>query len=87
MNFEEMLSRWTGPSSDTGQEKQERTERMVRETVKNHPGFQGCRLALYAKASYPNHTNVRIDSDVDIGVQIAVIPRAHRTTLSPDSTR
>jgi hypothetical protein len=65
----EQLAGWTKPSSDTEQEKQERTERMVREAVTSHPGFAGCSLSVYAKGSYPNNTNVQSDSDVDIGVQ------------------
>jgi len=69
MTFEEMLAGWTGPSSDTEQDKQERTERMVREAVSGHPAFSDCSLKVYAKGSYPNNTNVRADSDVDIGVQ------------------
>lgn len=69
MNLETKLSGWTGPSSDSEQDKQERTERMVRDAVKNHPGFQGCSLMVYTKGSYPNNTNVRTDSDVDVAVQ------------------
>jgi hypothetical protein len=69
MTLEETLSGWTGPSSTTEQEKQERTERMVREAVAAHRAFAGCSLGVYAKGSYPNNTNVQADSDVDIGVQ------------------
>jgi hypothetical protein len=69
MTTEDQLAGWTKPSSDTEQEKQERTERMVREAVANHHGFDDCRLSVYAKGSYPNNTNVKSDSDVDIGVQ------------------
>lgn len=69
MSLEETLSGWTGRSSDTEQEKQARTERMIRQAVKNHPGFNGCRLKVYTKGSYANNTNVRTDSDVDIAVQ------------------
>jgi hypothetical protein len=69
VSLEETLSGWTGPSSDTEQEKQERTERMIRAAVKDHPGFKGCDLSVYAKGSYANNTNVRTDSDVDVAVQ------------------
>ena len=69
MSLEDRLSGWTGPSSDTEQEKQERTERMIREAVKEHPAFDDCKLTVYAKGSYANNTNVRTDSDVDIAVQ------------------
>jgi len=67
--LEDKLSGWTGPSSDTEQEKQDRTERMIREAVRNYAGFANCSLKVYAKGSYANNTNVRSDSDVDIAVQ------------------
>lgn len=67
--LEERLQGWTAPSSDTEQDKQERAERMVREAIRNHAAFEGCRIRVYAKGSYKNNTNVRTDSDVDIAVQ------------------
>jgi len=69
MSLESTLSGWTGPSSDTEQDRQARTERMVREAVRNHVPLASCRLTIYAKGSYANNTNVRTDSDVDIAVQ------------------
>ena len=45
------------------------TERMVREAISEHPTFQGYPIAEYAEGSYPNNTNVRTESDVDISVQ------------------
>lgn len=69
MSLEKKLSGWTGPSSDSEQEKQERTERMVREAINAHAPFADCALRVYAKGSYANNTNVRADSDVDIAVE------------------
>lgn len=69
MSLEQQLAGWTGPSSTTEQEKQERTERMICEAIAAHPAFEDCSLSVYAKGSYPNNTNVRTDSDVDISVQ------------------
>jgi hypothetical protein len=69
MSLEDTLSGWTGPSSPTEQEKQERTERMIRDAVQSHPPFADCALSVYAKGSYANNTNVRADSDVDIAVE------------------
>jgi hypothetical protein len=66
---EKTLAGWTGPSSDTEQDKQDRTERMVREAVRDHAAFGQCTLRVYTKGSYPNNTNVRTDSDVDVAVQ------------------
>jgi hypothetical protein len=69
VSLEDMLAGWTGPSSDTEQEKQDRTERMVREAIQGHAGLRDCSLSAYAKGSYANDTNVRADSDVDVAVQ------------------
>ncbi|WP_204016735.1 nucleotidyltransferase domain-containing protein [Sphaerimonospora thailandensis] len=68
-DLEDKLRGWTGLSSATEQEKQERTERMIREAVKEHPAFDGVDLDAFAKGSYANNTNVKTDSDVDIAVQ------------------
>jgi len=69
MSLEDKLSRWTGPSSDTEQEKQDRTERMIRQAIDSHEPFDNCVIKVYAKGSYANNTNVRSDSDVDIAVE------------------
>ena len=69
MTLEDKLARWTGPSSDSEKDKQDRTERMVRQAIDAHPPFSSCSLKVYAKGSYANNTNVRSDSDVDIAVE------------------
>lgn len=67
--LEEQLKSWTGPSSDTEQQKQDRAERMVRDAVASHAAFSDVNLRVFAKGSYKNNTNVRADSDVDIAVE------------------
>jgi hypothetical protein len=42
---------------------------MVREAVNSHGAFSDCTLRIFTKGSYPNNTNVRTDSDVDVAVQ------------------
>src|SRR5660397_46044 len=69
MSLEDTLSGWTGPSSATEEEQQERTERMVRQAIDEHSPLTHCSLRVYAKGSYANNTNVRADSDVDIAVE------------------
>ncbi len=69
MISETTLSNWTGPSSDTEKDKQERAERMIRQAIDDHEPFNNCSLKVYAKGSYANNTNVRSDSDVDIAVE------------------
>lgn len=67
--LEEKLAGWTSPSSATEQDKQDRTERMIREAIANHEPFQSLSRNIYAKGSYANNTNVRADSDVDVAVE------------------
>ena len=69
MSLENKLAGWTGPSSNTEQDKQDRTERMIRQAIDSHAAFNNCSLKVYAKGSYANNTNVRSDSDVDIAVE------------------
>ncbi|WP_348765729.1 nucleotidyltransferase [uncultured Salinisphaera sp.] len=69
MSLEDKLSGWTGPSSSTEQDKQDRTERMIRQAIDSHEPFNNCSLKVFAKGSYANNTNVRSDSDVDIAVE------------------
>lgn len=87
MSLEEQLRGWTAPSSSSEQEKQERTERMIREAIDAHGPFRGCGLRIYAKGSYANNTNVRADSDVDVAVEVTecqyweeATPGAHPAT-------
>lgn len=64
-----LLSAWIQPSSQNEQTQQDRAERMVADAIKAHPAFAETNIRVYAKGSYPNNTNVRLDSDVDIVVE------------------
>lgn len=64
-----LLNRWIQRSSDAEQARQERAERMVRAAIDAWPYFEGIKPLVYAKGSYPNNTNVRQDSDVDVVVE------------------
>jgi len=69
---ESLLSKWIKPSSDDEQGQQERAHRLVTDAVKAYAPLKSAGLIVYAKGSYPNNTNVRRDSDVDIAVQCTV---------------
>ena len=69
MSVEEKLKGWTGPASATEAEKQARTERMIKAAIDSHDGLADANLSVFSKGSYPNNTNVRADSDVDVAVQ------------------
>ena len=64
-----VIRRWVLPSSDHEKEKQDRALRMVKSAIDGWPAFKGVSYRIYAKGSYANNTNVRLDSDVDIAVQ------------------
>jgi len=66
---EELLSLWASPSSNSEKEQQDRAERMVRNAVESWPVFNTVKYRIYTKGSYPNNTNVRADSDVDVVVE------------------
>ena len=66
--LEEQLRRYAAPSSPTERDKQERAERMVRRALDASSALSKAELAVISKGSYPNGTNVRVDSDVDVAV-------------------
>ncbi|MFI6449635.1 hypothetical protein [Kitasatospora sp. NPDC050543] len=68
----ELIRKWKAPSTDAEAKRQDRAERMVREAIAAHEPFGDVRsdITVEAKGSYPNNTNVRFDSDVDIKVQL-----------------
>lgn len=66
----ELLGRWIQPSSENEQSQQERAEKMVRQAIADCDGLDGAAVAIYTKGSYPNNTNVRRDSDVDVVVEL-----------------
>lgn len=68
-SWEDRLTSWTGPASNNEDEKRERTEREIRAALARHAGLSELDLHVYAKGSYANNTNVRLDSDVDIAVE------------------
>jgi hypothetical protein len=66
--LEEQLGRYAAPSSVTERDKQERAVRMVRKALDASSALRKVELMVIPKGSYPNGTNVRVDSDVDIAV-------------------
>lgn len=64
-----LLSKWIKPSSANEQDRQDRAVRMVKAAMGAWPMFEDISYVVYAKGSYKNNTNVRLDSDVDIVVE------------------
>lgn len=65
-----LISKWRNPPGQSEQVRLERAERMVKEAVRQHEPFLGLDITVASKGSYPNNTNVRGDSDVDIMVKL-----------------
>lgn len=67
---EALLSQWIKPSSANEKDQQDRAWRMVNDAIDAHAAFEGVDKRIYTKGSYPNNTNVRQDSDVDVVVEL-----------------
>jgi hypothetical protein len=65
-----LFSSWIQPSSRNEKDQQDRAERMVRDAIESSSAFDGTNFFFYTKGSYPNNTNVRQDSDVDVVVEV-----------------
>jgi len=68
-DWELMLAAWSKPQSDTENEKRTRTERAITDALNAVDEIRSLPIHVYAKGSYDNRTNVRLDSDVDINVE------------------
>jgi hypothetical protein len=69
---EDQLQSWTGPASDAEQERYDWTKNQISESLTGG-GLGQFTFKVYPKGSYPNHTNVVRDSDVDIAVELTDI--------------
>ncbi|MFI0406013.1 nucleotidyltransferase [Actinomadura sp. 3N508] len=69
MDWESWLRNSAAPPSDHEDSKRERTEKQIRDALKSHEPLQDRDYVVYAKGSYANNTNVRLDYDVDIAVE------------------
>ena len=67
-NWEDTFRSWAKGPSKSEQEKCENTERAVKKAIAAYPKLADIDLYVFAHGSYPTHTNVRHDSDVDICV-------------------
>ncbi len=69
MDWEDKFRSWSGRASETEDEKRARTENAIREAVEDSPELAERYIRVFAKGSYKNNTNVRLDSDVDVAVE------------------
>lgn len=68
MSWEDTLSTWSKPPSETEQTKADNAERIVREALNDDPTLRKYSIRVFAQGSYKANTNVRLNSDVDVCV-------------------
>jgi len=69
MDWEQWLRSAAVPPSDNEDSKRETTEDQIRDAIDNYEPLQGKLYRVYAKGSYANNTNVRLNYDMDIAVE------------------
>lgn len=99
MITEEQLLKRTKPASDHENYKQKRTERMISDSLSSYRKLEELKYDVYAKGSYANNTNVRLESDVDIAVEMQTVfsysqnyaekkqPKKYEGLWTPDKLR
>jgi len=68
MTWEETFSSWSQPPAKTEQERCENAEKAIRNAMEASDKLKYKDIKIFAQGSYRNNTNVRQESDVDIGI-------------------
>jgi predicted nucleotidyltransferase len=69
VDWEAWLRTSASPPSDNEDSQRQRTEDQIRDALESYEPLRGRPYAVYAKGSYANNTNVRLNYDVDIAVE------------------
>ena len=67
-NWEEVFNGWAKPPGKTEQDRCENAEKAIRNAIKASDKLKDRDIKVFTQGSYRNNTNVRKDSDVDIGI-------------------
>jgi len=67
-DWESIFSSWAKPPGKTEQERCENAERAIKNAIAASDKLRGRDIRVFTQGSYQNNTNVRHDSDVDIGI-------------------
>lgn len=68
-DWEATLRSWVKPPSENEDNKRNKTEAEIKAALKASANLKSVGYKVYAKGSYANNTNVRLDYDVDIAVE------------------
>jgi hypothetical protein len=66
--WEDKFRNWAQPPSQTETERAENAEKMVRNAISGSSKLNSKSIKVFRQGSYRNRTNIRRESDVDIGV-------------------
>lgn len=67
-NWEEKFKRWAAPPGKTEEERCSNAEKAIRNAIKASDKLNHRNIRIFTQGSYRNNTNVRADSDVDVGI-------------------
>jgi hypothetical protein len=67
-NWEEKFKRWAAPPGKTEEERCSNTEKAIRNAINASDKLNYRNIRVFTQGSYRNNTNVRADSDVDVGI-------------------
>src|SRR4030042_5667290 len=67
-DWENIFSSWAKPPGKTEQERCENAEKSIRNAIAANDKLNRRNIRVFAHGSYRNNTNVREDSDVDVGI-------------------
>ncbi len=67
-DWESIFRSWASPPGKTEEERCQNAERAIRNAIAKSPRLNRRNIKVFTQGSYRNNTNVRQDSDVDIGI-------------------
>lgn len=67
-DWEAQFREWAKPPGKTEQDRCDNTASAIRNAIKTSDNLRARGVSIFAQGSYRNNTNVRKDSDVDIGI-------------------
>lgn len=67
-DWESQFREWAKPPGVTEQTRCDNAIKAIRNAIKASPALQNRNITVFSQGSYRNNTNVRKDSDVDVGI-------------------
>lgn len=67
-DWESTFRNWASPPGDTEQQRCENAVNAIKNAISRSPNLNSRNITVFTQGSYKNNTNVRQDSDVDVGI-------------------